>query len=237
MTTPLPDGVAVRRARADDHDAIRPLARDFATSFTVEPEAFARVFAALLRERRALLLVATTTEGAVGYLLAHTHDAFLADGPIIWVEVMVATGHRGAGIGRALMNAAEQWAQGHGAAYVALASRRAGAFYLALGYSDSADQRGLRWCGQAQLVEFSKEEGRSSGVAKHSVNEHSPCIAVGRSTVRAAGRRIGVIGGRRGRSAAGFPLSAGPQLQRQRLRRSRHQARQRLLLQAGYLSR
>lgn len=139
MTTPHPADIAIRRARADDHDAIWPLARDFATSFTVEPEAFTRVFAALLRQRRALLLVATTTEGVDGYLLAHTHDAFLANGPITWVEeVMVSPEHRGAGIGRALINAAEQWAHEQGAAYVALASRRAGAFYLALGYSDSA---------------------------------------------------------------------------------------------------
>jgi GNAT superfamily N-acetyltransferase len=40
--------------------------------------------------------------------------------------------------GRALMNAAKQWAQDHGAAYVALASRRAGAVALALGYAGSA---------------------------------------------------------------------------------------------------
>ena len=36
------------------------------------------------------------------------------------------------------MGAAEQWAQEHSAAYVALARRRAGAFYLDLGYTDSA---------------------------------------------------------------------------------------------------
>ena len=94
---------------AHDHDAIWPLARDFATSFTVEPEAFNRVFAALLQEPRALLLVATPAEGVVGYLLAHTHNAFLANGPITWVEeVMVAPASRGAGIGRALVDAAEQ---------------------------------------------------------------------------------------------------------------------------------
>jgi len=36
------------------------------------------------------------------------------------------------------METAEQWAQSIGAAYLALASRRAGAFYLALDYEDSA---------------------------------------------------------------------------------------------------
>jgi hypothetical protein len=36
------------------------------------------------------------------------------------------------------MGYAENWARESGAAYLALASRRAGPFYLALGYEDSA---------------------------------------------------------------------------------------------------
>jgi hypothetical protein len=36
------------------------------------------------------------------------------------------------------MEHAEKWAQSIGAAYLALASRRAGPFYLALDYKDSA---------------------------------------------------------------------------------------------------
>ena len=36
------------------------------------------------------------------------------------------------------MTAAEQWARSIGAAYLALATRRAAAFYAALGYEDSA---------------------------------------------------------------------------------------------------
>jgi hypothetical protein len=36
------------------------------------------------------------------------------------------------------MEHAEMWAQSTGAAYLALASRRAGPFYLALDYQDSA---------------------------------------------------------------------------------------------------
>jgi hypothetical protein len=36
------------------------------------------------------------------------------------------------------MGYAERWARASGAAYLALASRRAGPFYLALGYEDSA---------------------------------------------------------------------------------------------------
>ena len=56
-----------------------------------------------------------------------------------WVEeLMVAPQHRGAGIGRALMTAAELWGNESGAAYVCLATRRAAGFYSALGYEPSA---------------------------------------------------------------------------------------------------
>ena len=51
---------------------------------------------------------------------------------------MVAASVRGAGTGRLLMAAAESWARSIGAAYVALATRRAAPFYCALGYAESA---------------------------------------------------------------------------------------------------
>lgn len=86
------------------------------------------------------MLVATRPEyGVAGYLLAHTHTTFLANGPVAWIEeVMVDQRIRRRGVGRALISAAESWACATGAKYVALASRRAGPFYLALGYEDSA---------------------------------------------------------------------------------------------------
>lgn len=51
---------------------------------------------------------------------------------------MVDEGHRRSGVSRELMGYAENWARESGAAYLALTSRRAGPFYLALGYEDSA---------------------------------------------------------------------------------------------------
>ena len=51
---------------------------------------------------------------------------------------MVRADHRGAGVGRALMAAAEDWARERGAAYVALATRRAADFYPALDFEESA---------------------------------------------------------------------------------------------------
>ena len=128
----------VRPATAADAEAVWLLVRDFATSFTPERAAFDRVLPSLLTRDDVLVLVAET-DGVVGYLLASLHPTFFANAPVAGVEeVMVAPAHRRAGVGAALMAGAESWAAEHGAGYVSLASRRAGAFYLALGYTDSA---------------------------------------------------------------------------------------------------
>lgn len=134
-----PAPLVVRPAVAADAAAVWPLARDFATSFVVRREAFDAAWPRLADEPAALLLVARRGPRVVGYLLAHRHATFLANGPVAWVEeVMVADDERRTGVGRALMAAAERWAGDEGCAYVSLASRRAGPFYLALGYDDSA---------------------------------------------------------------------------------------------------
>lgn len=122
----------VRPGVLEDLDEVWPLARDFATSFRPERDEFEQTF-------RALILVARMPERICGYLLAHTHQTFLANGPVAWVEeVMVDHRDRSQGIGFALMAEAERWGRSQGAAYVSLASRRAGGFYLHLGYEESA---------------------------------------------------------------------------------------------------
>jgi len=131
---------AVRPARPEDGDRVWLLARDFATSFVPERAAFDATWEQLVAAPDTLLLVAEAgVHGVVGYLLANSHSTFLANGPVAWVEeVMVEQGVRRSGVGRRLMEHAEQWARSIGAAYLALASRRAGPFYLALDYEDSA---------------------------------------------------------------------------------------------------
>jgi len=131
--------ITVRPAVAADVDAVWPLARDLAPSYEVDHDTYATVFTGLLAERAVTLLVATENGDVVGYLLGQRHVTFHAGGPVIWVEeVMVDAGRRGTGVGRALMRAVEDLARGEGAAYVALATRRAGSFYAALGYQESA---------------------------------------------------------------------------------------------------
>jgi len=131
--------ITVRPAVVDDVDAVWPLARDLATSYVVDRDTYATIFPGLVAEPSVLLLVATDDGAVVGYLLGQRHVTFHAGGPVVWVEeVMVDDQRRGTGVGRALMEAAEDRARTSGAAYVALATRRAADFYAALGYEESA---------------------------------------------------------------------------------------------------
>ena len=130
----------IRPARPDDAERVWPLVREFATSFTPERTAFDTTYQQLMASADTLLLVAESLDGdVVGYVLGTSHPTFFANGPVAWVEeLMVEPHHRRSGIGRQLMEQAEAWARSTGAAYLALATRRAGPFYLALGYEDSA---------------------------------------------------------------------------------------------------
>ena len=129
----------MRRAGPQDGPALFTLARAFATSFTVEREAFDRAFAELLQTPNAFLAVAEEDGIVIGYVLIFDHVTFYANGHVAWVEeIAVAETHRGRGVGRRLMEAAEAWAVSRGAKLVALATRRAADFYRALGYAESA---------------------------------------------------------------------------------------------------
>jgi GNAT superfamily N-acetyltransferase len=128
----------IRPARLEDADAVWPLVQEFATSFTPERTAFDTTWHQAVAAADTLVLVAETA-GIIGYLLGSSRRTFFANGPVAWVEeLMVERSHRRSGVGRRLVEHAEDWARSADAAYLALASRRAGDFYLALGYEDSA---------------------------------------------------------------------------------------------------
>lgn len=139
----------IRPATPADVDAVQALATAFATSFRVEPDALRASFAALLAAPDAALLVAEAGDegggdgggggGVIGYVLGFVHPTFYANGPVAWVEeITVEASLRRGGVGRALMDAFETWARVRDARLVALATRRAAAFYAALGYEESA---------------------------------------------------------------------------------------------------
>jgi GNAT superfamily N-acetyltransferase len=129
----------IRPAAAGDADDVAALAADLALSFPFSPDRFLSNFPDVLAADGTCLLVAASDGETVGYLLGFRHLTFYANGPVGWVEeILVRGAGRGKGAGRALMEAFEEWAAGQGCGLVALATRRAAPFYLALGYQESA---------------------------------------------------------------------------------------------------
>jgi GNAT superfamily N-acetyltransferase len=129
----------VRQAEAGDVDHVAGLAAALAMSFEFSAARFRENYPALLAADGACLLLAVSGQERVGYLLGFRHLTFYANGPVGWVEeIAVRDQDRGRGIGRVLMDAFERWAAAQGCALVALATRRAGPFYRALGYEESA---------------------------------------------------------------------------------------------------
>ena len=130
---------SVRVAVQPDAAAVWPLAAALATSYVPTRAVFERTFTATLADPDAAVLVAEVDRRVVGYLLAFVHPTFFADAPVGWIEeLMVDPDHRRSGIGARLVAEAEGWAGGRGAAYLALATRRAADFYTATGYEQSA---------------------------------------------------------------------------------------------------
>lgn len=129
----------IRPASAADSEAVARLAGDLAQSFPFSREMFDASYPALIAADHARVLVAVSGGQVIGYLLGFSHGTFYANGPVGWVEeLFVLSPHRGDGVGRALMRAFERWAAARGCALVALATRRAAPFYLAIGYEESA---------------------------------------------------------------------------------------------------
>ncbi|MEH2449456.1 MAG: GNAT family N-acetyltransferase [Nostoc sp.] len=129
----------IRVAQARDAEALLVLAKTLATSFVVDSKAFRVAFSELLSSPSGYLAIAEVDKDIVGYILGFDHYTFYANGRVAWVEeIIVDADYRKMGIGRSLMQSFEGWATDRDAKLVALATRRAGKFYKALGYEESA---------------------------------------------------------------------------------------------------
>ena len=120
-------------------DAVLGLAKEFATSFVVDENVFRVSFGELIAARHTHFAVAEEAGRIIGYVLAFSHHAFYANGRVAWVEEITVHGDwRRRGVGKSLMQSAEDWAADQGCRLIALATRRAANFYEALGYQASA---------------------------------------------------------------------------------------------------
>ena len=131
--------VSVRQAALDDAQWVFPLARDMATSFAVDRVAFTSSFSSILERDDAVVLLALDADEIVGYLLGFDHLAFYANGRVAYVEeVAVIENRRREKIGDLLLHAFEEWTSLRGSRLVTVATRRARAFYLSVGYEETA---------------------------------------------------------------------------------------------------
>jgi predicted N-acetyltransferase YhbS len=134
-----PENFVFRTAQEVDRDRVWPLVSNFADSYVASDVTFKTSFSELIDRPDTLVLVVAIDADIIGYLLASCHGTFFANGSVVWIEeVMVAKSFRDSGVGRSLMDRAEQRAAAFPAAYVSLASRRSGDFYRKLDYVDSA---------------------------------------------------------------------------------------------------
>ena len=137
----------IRRGIEDDAASIARLAGELGYSTAVE-EMRARI-KAVFRSSADLLIVATATSGApVGWLHAHSSQPIESEFRVEIVGLIVTPTARCAGIGRALVGEAEQWAASIGASIIVVRSNitrsESHVFYPALGYTETKMQRVYR---------------------------------------------------------------------------------------------
>ena len=141
-------GVEIRKARRPDAKAIAELSGQLGYPAT-EPEMADRLVKLLQRGRENVVFVAEDTDrNVIGWL--HASVTHLLEVPLR-AEVnglVVAEGHRSAGAGANLLQAAESWAKLKGCKSVSVRSNvireRGHAFYLRNGYEHYKTQKAFR---------------------------------------------------------------------------------------------
>jgi N-acetylglutamate synthase-like GNAT family acetyltransferase len=135
----------IRPARLSDADRLFPLVEQFATSYRPERAAFDGNFPLLVAAEHVECLVAERDGQIVGYAVAFRLVTLYANGIVVELqELMVAPQHRSSGIGRRLVEAVCARARSAGAVEVTVPTRRAGAYYLRLGFEETATYFKLR---------------------------------------------------------------------------------------------
>jgi GNAT superfamily N-acetyltransferase len=144
----VPDAstIVVRQMRVEDADAVAVLTTQLGYPSTRED--IIRRYERIKDRSDARLFVAEESGNVVGWIhVQATHLLDCDQRAEIW-GLVVAEGRRGAGVGRRLVEAAEEWAKSGGLGVMALRSNqlRTGAreFYQRLGYALTKTQNAFR---------------------------------------------------------------------------------------------
>ena len=130
----------IRRAQAADADAVFAMLQRFAMSYEPDRSAFARSFAAMIDSQDVALLVVDDGGTLGGYAMAFEFATLFANGRVVQIEeLFMEEAGRGAGTGRALVQAVVDWARTRDAVEVTVPTRRAGAYYERLGFERTAE--------------------------------------------------------------------------------------------------
>jgi len=140
------NSITIRRAKREDVAALAALCGElgYPAELTPVQERLERV----LDDPCHAVFVAQCPEGVVGWVHA-LQVIYLEEGPFTEIGgLVVASTHRGEGIGAQLMAAAESWSRSQGISLVRLRSNtireRAHAFYKRLGYEITKSQFAFR---------------------------------------------------------------------------------------------
>lgn len=132
----------IREARLADADRVYALLEQLEPAYSPDRVAFDANFPLLLNdESTSLLLVAESATGSViGYALTTVTPLLHANGSSAHLqELVVDDGHRGEGVGTAIVEEVERICVERSVRQITAASRRSADFYERIGYRSSAD--------------------------------------------------------------------------------------------------
>jgi len=133
----------VRRARAEDADAVFELVRQLGAAFVPVRSIFDETFAEIVDgdDQHVQVIVAEDDEGIVrGYALTTISRLLSTNGLSAQLqEIAVDEDARGLALGTALVREVEAECIRRGVRQLTVAARRAGGFYDRLGYSQNAE--------------------------------------------------------------------------------------------------
>jgi GNAT superfamily N-acetyltransferase len=138
--------LTIRAAGPPDVAALARLAGQL--GYPTTPEEAARRLAADREDSRHELLVAETNREVIGWISLAEEHSILHDPRVEILGLVVDEAHRGAAVGRKLIERAEQWARERGCRTILLRSNvireRAHRFYERLGYGVVKTQKVFR---------------------------------------------------------------------------------------------